>query len=121
MKKVNSRQIKVVIVGVFFLFIVAFGFYRSYDLIFGVKIKNVTLSDGAKYSNQVIDVSGNARNTKKLTLNDREISVDKDGNFNEKIALLLGYNIITLRAEDKFGHVDKKDFYLIGEWSQEVE
>ena len=32
----------------------------------------------------------------------------KHGNFNETIALLPGYNIIRLRAQDKFGNVRRK-------------
>ncbi|MDQ3076314.1 MAG: hypothetical protein M3Q34_04275 [bacterium] len=113
MKNDAKKIVRVASVSIFFLFILVFGFFGSYDLIFGVKIKNVNIVDGVKYTENVLNVTGNARNAKNLTLNGREISINKEGDFNETIALLPGYNIITIRAEDKFGHVDEKDYKLI--------
>jgi len=109
----EKKVLKVVLFLVFFLFIIFYGFYRSKDLIFGVKIKNVNLTDGAKVAENVIKVTGNARNAINLTLDGREISVDQQGNFNETIALLSGYNIINIKAQDKFGYVDEKNYKLM--------
>ena len=97
----------------FFSFIVVYAFFRSYDLLFGVKIKDVNLVDGATYTESVYKVTGNAKNAIKLTLNGREISIDQDGNWSEDIGLFLGYNVVEIRAEDKFGHVDEIDYKLI--------
>jgi Glucodextranase, domain B len=99
-------------ISLLFLIIVLYAFFRSYDLIFGVKIKNVNLVDGTKYPENVIKISGNAKNAVNLTLNGREISVDQQGNFGEDIALLPGYNIVSIVAKDKFGHIDEKDYKL---------
>ena len=121
MKNDAKKILKISVVALFFLFILVFAFLRSYDLIFGVKIKNVNIEDGKKYTETVLDVTGNAKNAKNLTLNGREISINKEGNFNEKIALLPGYNIIEIKAIDKFGHVDAKDFRLIGGSAVEIE
>ena len=109
----KKKVLKVIFFLVFFLFIIFYGFYRSKDLIFGVKIKNVNLTDGAKVAENVIKVTGNARNAINLTLDGREISVDQQGNFNETIALLSGYNIINIKAQDKFGYVDEKNYKLM--------
>jgi hypothetical protein len=100
-------------VSIFFLFIIIYAFFRSSDLIFGVKIKNVNIVDGAKIENAVTKVTGNAKNAINLVLNGREITVDQKGNFNETIALLSGYNIINITAKDKFGYVDEKNYKLI--------
>ena len=108
-----KKLVKVVTLSVFFLFIIVFAIFRSSSLIFGVKIKNVNISDNAVYKESTLKITGNAKNAKNLTLNGREISIDKDGNFYETIALLSGYNIITLIAKDKFGHVDEKDYKLM--------
>ncbi|MGH7249682.1 MAG: hypothetical protein ACREGC_01790, partial [Minisyncoccia bacterium] len=85
-----------------------------------VKIRNVNLTDGATVSQNVINITGNARNAVSLTLDGREISVDQNGNFNETVALLPGYNIIDIKAQDKFGYVNEKDFRLIGEFAEEA-
>lgn len=108
-----KKILKITSLAIFFLFILVYAFFRSYDLINGVKIKNVTIVDGTTLKESELKVAGNAKNALNLTLNGREISVDLEGNFNETIALLPGYNIVTLRAVDKFGHTDEKDYKLI--------
>ena len=100
---------------IFFLLIVIYGVFRSYDLIFGVKIKNINITDGEKVSQGIVHITGNAKNANNLSLNGREISVNQGGNFDETIALLLGYNVINIKAQDKFGHVDEKNYKLIYE------
>ncbi|MEI6580854.1 MAG: hypothetical protein WCO07_01635 [bacterium] len=115
MNKDAKKILKIVSVSVFFLFIIIFAFINSMDLVFGVKIKNVNIVDGSKVTNSIIDITGVAKNAVNLTLNGREISIDKAGNFNETIALSSGYNIITIKARDKFGNSDEKDYKLIYE------
>src|SRR3989344_7823408 len=108
-----KKILQIVGFSIFFLLIVIYAFFRSQDLIFGVKIKNVNIVDGIKISNSILKITGNAKNATNLTLNGREISIDQEGNFNETIALLIGYNIINIKAEDKFGYVDEKNYKLI--------
>ena len=110
----NAKKIlQIATLSIFFLLIIIYAFFRSHDLIFGVKIKNVNIEDGARTKNAVLQITGNAKNATNLTLNGREISIDEAGNFNETIALLLGYNVISIRAIDKFGYIDKKNYKLI--------
>jgi hypothetical protein len=99
--------------SLFFILIVAFAFFGAKDIIFGVKIKNVNLVDGSTVTSDTVDLTGTARNAINLTLNGREISVDQKGNFNETIALLPGYNIINIKAKDKFGYIDEKNYKLM--------
>jgi len=69
--------------------------------------------DGSTMTNNILNITGNAKNALDLTLDGREISIDQQGNFNETIVLLPGYDIITIKAEDKFGNIDEKDYKLI--------
>jgi len=113
-----KKIVKITVLSVFFILIIAYAFFRSKDLIFGVKIKDVNFNglpaqSGTTATNDVLNLTGNARNAIDLTLDGREISVDELGNFNETIALLPGYNIIHLRAQDKFGNVDEKNYKLM--------
>jgi|SRR3989344_5849562 len=111
--KLDKTFYKIAGFSVFFILIAVFAFFRSHDLIFGVKIRDVNITDGQRATNSILSVTGNAKNATKLTLNGREISIDQTGNFNETIALLLGYNVITINAEDKFGYSDEKNYKLI--------
>lgn len=95
-----------------FTFIATFVFYHSKDLIVGIKIKNVNMVDGAAVADSIMKVTGNAKNATSLTLNGREISIDQQGNFDETIALLTGYNVVNIKAKDKFGYVDEKNYQL---------
>ena len=108
-----KKIIKIVAISLFFLAIVFYGFFRSQDLIFGVKIKNVNIVDGATSTESVIKITGNAKHAVLLSIDNREISIDQNGDFSEDLALLPGYNIITIVAKDKFGHIDQKDYKLI--------
>ncbi len=108
-----KKILKISLLSVLFLFIIIYAFFNSYDLIFGVKIKKVNIQDGAKVTESIQKITGNAKNAINLTLNGREISIDQEGNFNETIALLKGYNIVNIKAVDKFGYSDEKNYKLI--------
>jgi hypothetical protein len=108
-----KKIFKIASLSIFLLFIIIYAFFISKDLIFGVKIKDVNIIDGARITDNIIKITGNAKNAVNLTLNDRIISIDQQGNFNETIALLSGYNIISLKAKDEFGNSDEKNYKLI--------
>ncbi len=118
MNRDAKKILKISLVSIFFLFIVIFVLFNSKDIILGVKIKNVSIAklpaeENMKVSNNIVEITGIAKNAIKLTLNGREISVDQKGNFDETIAVSLGYNLVEIKAQDKFGNVDEKDYKLI--------
>lgn len=108
-KKILRR----VLFGIFFLIILGYAFFRSYHLIFGIEIENVNIVDGSTVNTSSFKVTGVAKNAVNLTLNGRNISINQAGEFEETIALLPGYNIITIQAEDKFGYVDEENYKLM--------
>ncbi|MEI8062057.1 MAG: hypothetical protein WCG97_02055 [bacterium] len=106
--------VKTVLVLVFILFIVSYGFYQSKNLIYGPKIS----LDGSFNSPQVVNddiikLSGTAKNIATISLNDRPISVDETGAFDEKVLLFPGYNVIKLFGKDKFGASTEKMIEVI--------
>ena len=109
MTKDVKKILKIASLSVFSLILIIYALFRSRDLIFGVKIRNVTL----KPSESVVRLEGSAKNAINLTLLGREISIDQEGNFDETIALLPGYNIVSIGALDKFGNRDEKSYQLI--------
>ncbi len=108
-----KKIMKIVSLSAFFIFIIIYAFFNSKDLMYGVKITNVNIVDGAKMTEDILKVTGNAKNAIKLSLNGREISINQQGNFEETIALLMGYNVINITALDKFGNVDEKNYQLM--------
>ena len=112
----NAKKIlQIASLSIFFLIIIIYAFFRSHDLLYGIKIQNVNITDGAKVTESVLKITGNAKNAINITLNGREISVNENGDFNETIALLSGYNVINIKAKDKFGYIDEKNYKLMYE------
>ncbi len=110
----NEKKIlQMIALSVFFVLIIIYSLFRSNYLISGVKIKNVNILDGAKATNNIIELTGNAKNAINLTLNGREISINEAGDFNETFVLLKGYNVVNITAKDKFGYVDEKNYKLM--------
>jgi hypothetical protein len=113
-----KKIVKISGLSLFFILIIIYAFFRSKDLILGVKIRNVDIDgspikSGATITDNTIEVTGVARNAIFLSLDGREISVDQQGDFDETIALLPGYNIMNIKAQDKFGHTDEKNYQLM--------
>lgn len=54
-------------------------------------------------SSSLARVSGYAKNATFISLNGREIFIDKDGKFSEAISLISGFSVVTIKVEDKFG------------------
>ncbi len=108
-----KKILQITCLSTFILFIVIYALWGSQDLIFGVKIKNVNIINGTKFANNIIEIKGNAEKATNLTLNGREISINENGDFNETIAILAGYNIINITAKDKFGYIDEKNYKLM--------
>ena len=114
MNQDTKKILKIVSFSILFIFIIIYSFFNTKDLIFGIKIKNINITNNINNEINIIKITGNAKNAKNLTLNGREIFIDQNGNFNETLVLLLGYNVINIKAEDKFGYKDEKNYQLIG-------
>ncbi len=113
MKTDAKKILKIAGLSAFLLFIIIYAFFRTKDVVLGVKITDVNIVDGAKVTDNIQKITGNARNAVNLTLNGRPISIDQRGNFDETIILLPGYNIVDIYAKDEFGNSDEKNYKLM--------
>lgn len=92
-----------------FIIIIFFSYWKMSFLVKGVKI----YANIAKTENpNLIIINGQAKKAIYLSVNGREILIDKAGNFYEYITLLDGLSVITLDAKDKFGNIAQKKFEL---------
>ena len=108
MKDTFKQKLSLILGITFFLVIIGFAYSRSYTLIHGSKISLSGLIDGSETSNQFVTLKGEAKHALSLLVNGRTISIDENGNFNDSLLLLPGYNVITVESTDKFGHKDSK-------------
>jgi hypothetical protein len=80
--------------------IVAYGLYQSRGILSGPLVSVTTPQNGETVFEPLVQVAGSAPRVKDLTLNGRSIFIDMEGNFDERLLLLPGYNIIELTARD---------------------
>jgi hypothetical protein len=100
-----------------FIVIAVFAYMKMGFMLRGVEIlASINHNDDSP----LVEVKGNARNAIYLSLNGREIYIDKDGTFTEPVALLPGLSVVTLDAQDKFGKTFEKKFEVVYEETTKV-
>jgi hypothetical protein len=87
----------------FFCIIGAYALFQARFLIIGPGIEVYVPTDNSSVQVGVIEISGSAKNTSYLSLDDREIYRDTSGEFSEKVVIHEGVNIIKLYGRNKFG------------------
>lgn len=114
MKEIKRKNIKWW-VGVmsFVILFSGIGFFAYTKMSFIVRGVQIKASLEQRGGTSIAEVKGNAKNAVYLTLNGREIYIEKDGTFSESIALLPGLGVIKIDARDKFGKVAEKKFEVV--------
>ncbi len=105
--------LKMGIVVVVMLGIAGYCYHQSSRLIDGPQITIISPINGSSSSSPLTEIVGVAKNISKITLNDRQIFIDDDGNFSERLLLSDGYNILKVDAQDKFGKKTEKQIEVV--------
>ncbi len=93
--------------------VLGYGAYRAKDFAEGPTITVDAPQDGRVFSESLVTLSGTAHNLSFLTLNDSKIFTDESGTWSERILLSKGYNVLTLKAQDRFGRTEVNTLQLI--------
>ncbi len=104
---------KALIITLFLIALFAYGTFEVWNYVTGPKITITHPSNGAVVSESLITIEGQAKNVKEITLNDRPILINEAGIFSEKILLSYGYNVLELRAMDRFGKTTEQKLQLV--------
>jgi len=102
------RRIEIILGIVFAFLIIVYVFFRSFDFIKGPSIELNEPKDNFTYDSPLIDVSGVVKNVSNVVLNGKQISINKNGFFNEKYILAKGLNKISLKINDRFNRETEK-------------
>ncbi len=86
---------------------------RLYKFIFPPSISIREPSDEYFSVDNQITIRGSTQQESSLTVNGREINVDSDGAFDEKIELSTGFNKLEFFSENKFGKTNKVVRYVV--------
>lgn len=110
----ESRKIAKLALSVLGIAVVlGYSYFVLEDFIRGPRIEITSPENGFSTTTQLIIVSGRAIHTNVLTLNDASTTVDLKGNFSESLLLASGYNILKLKAEDRYHRVVEKSIEIV--------
>jgi hypothetical protein len=105
--------LKTLVITVFVLIILGYSIYQAQKIIHGPEIVVTSPASGSTVRENSIEIVGTTKNISEISLNGRPIFIDESGKFSEKLMLYLGYNIIKLKAQDKFGAKTEKIIELV--------
>lgn len=106
------RKTSTIVIVVLFVSFILYGGFESIKLILGANISIIEPKEYSSTDSKIVTIKGRVQRASYISLNDRQIFSDKDGNINEKLPLSPGYNIITLKVQGKFGEVVTKRFFV---------
>ncbi|PCI30258.1 hypothetical protein COB55_00560 [Candidatus Wolfebacteria bacterium] len=104
MQKILAH-IKVISILLLVLLVIGYVYYQSRNIINGPQLTITSPVNGSNTKQSLITISGIALNTSVIKVNDREVSISENGNFQEKLLLSPGYTIIEIEATDRFGRI----------------
>jgi hypothetical protein len=107
-----KRIVSIAAPALLFLIIASYTYYKTRDLLRGVVLSVNGITDGETFTEPEVSLTGSAKNALMLSINGREIFIDRNANFSENLLLLPGYNIVAIKAEDKFGKKAEKDYQV---------
>lgn len=109
----TRELIKILIISIILLILFGYTTYEIQRVAFGPRIEVTSPKNGSSILSSLTKITGIAKNIKEISLNDRKIFVDEQGNFSEEILLSYGYNAVVLKASDKFGRNTEKIIELV--------
>lgn len=113
----NSQKIHKVFFSIIVLFLIGYATFNSRFLIKGPEVTVSGLEDSTKNTlyakTKDFSLQGIASHSSFISINNRPILVDEQGNFNEKLLLSNGVSIIDIYARDKFGKEVRKKIDIV--------
>jgi hypothetical protein len=92
--------------------ILGYGVWKSQDVLFGIKLTVTGIKDGMTATNPLVTFGGVAKHVKDIMVDGRIVPTAQDGSWSDTVALLPGYNVITVTAADKFNRTKSTQYRL---------
>lgn len=108
-----SSILKKILAIIIILTIAGYAYYRTKDFIIGPTITIYSPKNGESVNTSLIEVTGIVKNISYISINDRQIYTNEEGNFKEKLLLYPGYNIISIKVEDRFDRDIEKTLEIV--------
>ena len=98
---------------ILFLLLAAYSTYQARTLLVGPRVWIENPQDGDMVENPLVIMGGQSKKIAWISLNDRQIFTDEEGNWSEKLLVSPGLSIMTVKARDRFGRETAKSVRII--------
>ncbi len=109
---IRFLQALIIILAIFV--VIGYATWRSLNYARGPEIDIFFPQDWHTATTSTISIFGRVQRVNDLYLNGKAITVNEQGNFNEKIIVFPGVNIITFDAHDRFERETSKQLKIVG-------
>ncbi len=113
MRHTALTYIKIAIAVIIILGLGTYAYIQSREYLRGPVIEIISPANGSTVYESAVHIKGHAHNISYLSLDDREISTDTAGNFDEVLLLAPNYSILVLKARDRFGREVRQNIELV--------
>jgi hypothetical protein len=93
--------------------VVGYSLFSARHIIKGPSIIVESPQNGELAKDNFVEIKGKSENINYISLNDRQIFIDDEGNFKEKLILYEGENTLKLFGKDKFGREITKYLQIV--------
>ncbi|MEK7134045.1 MAG: hypothetical protein AAB804_03160 [Patescibacteria group bacterium] len=107
----RDSRLTYIALGIFFLIVLGYAYYEARGILFGPTI--TVSSDLTELHGRIAVIKGQADRIASLSMNGKTIPVTETGAFEELYILALGYNRVTLDAQDKYGRRRSKTIEIV--------
>jgi hypothetical protein len=112
-RRETKFYLKAITITLFLIALFGYGIFEVWNYATGPEIIVSSPKNGSVVSESLISIDGQGKNIQEITFNDRPIMVDEVGNFSEKILLSYGYNVLELKAQDRFGKTTEQELQIV--------
>ena len=95
------------------ILLIAYSLYQARALLVGPQIWIGNPQDGDTVEDPLVIMEGQSKNIAWISLNDRQIFTDENGQWSEKLLVSPGLSIMTVKARDRFGRKTEKNVKIV--------
>ncbi|MAZ67434.1 hypothetical protein CL652_01540 [bacterium] len=93
--------------ALFVAIVLVYAYFEAQNMLYGPQII-LNADEAVTVQEELIEISGTAKNVVEITLSGRPVFIDDSGVFVEKLLLAEGVNRFIFQARDKFGREERK-------------
>lgn len=97
------RYLKIGLIIIFSAIVIIYALYQARYLLRGPIITITKPTDGQTVSDPFVTILGSVKNAAYIYVNDLQSFIDADDNLVQNALLSPGYNMVTVKARDRFG------------------